>query len=98
MNKTIENFLSRFHYYGNNINDVFTLGCCYWFALILLLRFAKEDAEIMYDQVMCHFGTKINDRVYDITGDVTDRYQWIPWSEVDDELLRKRIIRDCIMF
>lgn len=33
----------------------------------------------------------------DIT-DVTFKYEWKPWSEVDDELLRARIIRDCIMF
>ena len=49
-------------------------------------------------QTSNHFGTKINGRVYDITGDVTFKYEWKPWSEVDDELLRARIIRDCIMF
>ena len=52
----------------------------------------------MYDEVINHFGTEINGRVYDITGDVTFKYKWKQWSEVDNELLRARIIRDYIMF
>lgn len=52
----------------------------------------------MYDEIENHFGTKVNGRVYDITGDVTFKYEWKAWSDVDDELPRSRIIRDCIMF
>lgn len=94
----VENFLKRFHF-SENINDVFISGCCYWFAKILYDRFALTyGAVIMYDEVENHFGTKIAGRVYDITGDVTLKYEWKAWSDVDDELLRSRIIRDCIMF
>ena len=52
----------------------------------------------MYDQVENHFVTQIQGRLYDITGDVTEKYQVKPWDALDDELLKKRIIRDCILF
>ena len=94
----VAQFLKRFHF-SEDITDVFSNGCCYWFAKILYDRFAlTHGATIMYDEVINHFGTKINGRVYDITGDVTFKYEWKPWSELGDELLRARIIRDCIMF
>lgn len=97
MDEDIHKFLERFHSY-DKIDDVFTRGCCYWFAAILFRRFIRESAEIVYDQIANHFGTRIKGRVYDITGDVTDNYHWEPWLGIDDELLRQRIIRDCIMF
>lgn len=93
----IDNFLKRFHS-SNNIDEVFTSGCCYWFAVILFGRFIREGAEIMYDDVANHFGTKIGNKVYDITGDVTDSYNWLPWNDINDESHRKRIEKDCIMF
>lgn len=43
-------------------------------------------------------GTQIQGRLYDITGDVTEKYQVKPWDALDDGLLKKRIIRDCILF
>lgn len=95
---SVADFLKRFHS-GDSITDVFSNGCCYWFARILFERFSmSHGAVIMYDDVMNHFGTKIQGKVYDITGDVTLQYEWKPWSDVDDELLRARIIRDCILF
>lgn len=76
---------------------VFTQGCCFWFASILCERF-PTNSRIMYDQVMNHFVAEIDGRLYDITGDVTDSYNVEPWDELDDDLLRQRIVRDCIMF
>lgn len=93
----ISHFLKRFHSY-NEVDDVFTRGCCYWFAIILFFRFESKKPEIMYDDIANHFGTRVGDRVFDITGDVTSEYQWKPWSEMDDELHRSRIERDCINF
>lgn len=78
--------------------DIFTSGCCYWMAYILAERFRDDDAIIMYDEVMNHFGTMIDGVVYDITGDVTGFYDWQPWDSIDDALLRSHIIRDCINF
>lgn len=94
----VEQFIKRFHPESEDVVDVFTCGCCYWFAFILRHRFFTDDSEIMIDKVMNHFGTRIGDRVYDITGDVTDEYFWTPWCFVDDEKYKSKIIRDCIEF
>jgi len=95
MQTKVNMFLRRFHE-NRDVDTVFTCGCCYWFAVILHLRFPQST--IMYDQIANHFVTKIGDRLFDVTGDVTDQYDVIPWDELDDSLLRARIVRDCIMF
>ena len=96
-------FIGRFMHDGINVRtevvEAFTCGCCYWFAHILAARFGDEyGAEIVVDYVANHFGTRIRGRVYDITGDVTEGHTWEPWDACDDDLLRKRITDDCIMF
>ena len=97
-NTEMESFLRRFHV-SNDIDVVFTNGCCYWFSLIIYERFREDGAVVMYSTKSNHFGTKLsNGRVYDITGDVTDMYDWAPWELFDDELEKARIIRDCVMF
>ena len=93
----ISRFLRRFHAGNETVNEVFTQGCCFWFADILCKRF-PEHSRLMYDQVANHFVAEIDGRLYDITGDVTDTYKVEPWDELEDDLLRSRIIRDCIMF
>lgn len=95
--KDVENFLKRFHL-SENVDEVFTCGCCYWFAAVLFGRFIRDGATIMYDEVANHFGTRIQGKVYDITGDVTNKYKWVSWESITDSSLRARIVRDCIMF
>ena len=92
----VGNFLKRFHT-DNNIDKVFTGDCCYWFALILFRRFIRDGATIMYDKTKNYFGTKINGRVYDISGDVTDIYDWVLWSELTDDY-KEQVTCNCIMF
>lgn len=96
MDITVVNFLKRFHS-DKDIDVVFTNGCCYWFAEILCRRF-PERSRLMYDQVANHFVVEMDSCLYDITGNVTDEYDVKPWDELDDDLLKQRIIRDCIMF
>lgn len=92
---TPDNFIN--HFANQGTIDTFTSGCCYWFAFILHERF--KGSEIMYDPVINHFGTKINGRIYDITGDITDKYNFIVWDEyIEDGLERQRIIDCCIDF
>lgn len=55
--------------YKNEIEYIFMNGQCYWFSFILKERF---KGEIYYVPVYIHFITKINDRYYDITGEVTN--------------------------
>lgn len=97
MATAIDNFIQRFHEHDST-DDTFQFGCCYWFAYILFRRFLRDGARIMYDQVANHFGAQIFGRVYDITGDVTNKYNWEQFDKLEDESLKNRIIRDCIMF
>lgn len=95
----INQFIRHFQTNEGTITT-FTCGCCYWFAVILFIRFMPDGAQIVYDQVDNHFATMIGDRVYDITGDVTDGHNWVLWRSMRylDELLTSRIVRDCINF
>lgn len=94
----INQFINHFHSIAedDNITDVFTCGCCYWFAHILCTRFKK--AVMMYDPIINHFAARIDGRLYDITGDVTDKYTMIEWENFDDDLEKQRIIDYCIDF
>ena len=94
--KDVDDFLKRFHT-SDNIDDIFAHNC-YWFAAILFGRFIRDGATIMYDHATNRFGTKIRCRVYDISGDVTSKYQWVPWESITDSSLRESISREHIMF
>ena len=52
----------------------------------------------MIDYIANHFGCNINNKVYDITGDVTDKYNWKYWSFCTDRNLRSQIMSECIYF
>lgn len=95
-------FIGRFSTDGwkerSDVIECFSFGCCWWFAYILSVRFAGYGSDIMVDYSSNHFGCKIGERVYDITGDVTDAYKWEQWRECADETLKKRIEECCIMF
>lgn len=93
----VSKFLERFHI-TKEVNTVFTSEAHYWFAYILYRRFIRNGAVLMYSSDDNYFGTKICGKVYDITGDVTNKYNWMPWLEFEDETEKERIIRDYIMF
>lgn len=96
-------FINRFTDSGKRkeVIETFTCGCCYWFAYILKKRFDPNHAAyIMYDDIANHFGCRIDGYVYDITGDVSDNYNWKYWEDYvpDDTSETMRIIHDCINF
>jgi len=95
MREEVLRFISRFAT-EQAVIDVFTQGCCYWFAEILRVRFRGD---IVYDTVENHFACMIGDAAFDITGDVTDGHNWRPWLEVlwEDRARGDRIYRDCIL-
>ena len=101
MEKTVLAFISEFTNKGQwqEVITSFTCGNCYWFAWILQGRFFNSNVTIVYDEIANHFGCAIDNKVYDITGDVTNNYNWDNWSEVylRDPLLGDRIIRDCVL-
>lgn len=104
LHSTVMKFIARFTNNGKcqEVIDTFSYGCCYWFAEILYERFFMEVDEcyLMYDPVINHWACKIEDRIYDITGDVTFNYEWEYWEsfKYEDELLTSHLFRDCINF
>lgn len=103
MEEKVQKFLNRLTHNGKyeQVIDTFSNGCCYYASIMLHERFLTEAiTEIMYDDIANHFGCLIDDRIYDITGDVTNKYDWQYWPEfaLQDKLLTDRIIRDCIDF
>lgn len=94
-------FIKRFTGSPENeaVIETFTSGCCYWFAEILYQRFCSEyvDCAIFYDQIENHFVCRIKGKFWDITGEV--HYpNAVLWDSFEDQLEKKRIIRNCIRF
>lgn len=94
----VETFISRFKFnYKKELEYIFTSGNCYYFAVILKDRF---NGEIYYLPIENHFISKINNKYYDITGEIGFNevpYKWDIYKEFD----RKQyeiITRDCIRF
>lgn len=95
-------FIGRFSHGSNGVRqevvEAFTGGCCVWFARILEERFISLNPEIVADYAKNHFGTRINGRVYDITGDVTEGHNWELWADCAEPVKLLRITQDCIYF
>ena len=83
------------HFRNPGTIDVFTNGCCYWFAKILAERF---DGMIMYNPIDNHFATYIKNILYDITGRIKMDNEWVDWDEYKliDPLDSRRVIKYCI--
>ena len=97
----IEKFISDFKQYERShvLFNTFSYGYCYYFAVILKARFPQ--GEIMYHHTN-HYMLGLGGRLYDITGDCTDKYDdnmLCKWDELNDEdsLLYNRLVRDCII-
>lgn len=88
-------FIKRFE----KSEHTFTNGCCYWFTQILRQRFGGNT---MYLPVFGHFIQEINGRLYDVTGDVTDKYSnadkydWQTYVLADSSNYA-RIYHDCVL-
>jgi len=97
----ILNFIKRFQNEGTI--KTFTQGCCYWFAYILNYRFCsfEPESQIMYNDKENHYACYINNKLYDITGEIPMTSDWVWWNEYQykgDELVVERLYRDCIDF
>ena len=96
----VHRFIDNFTMYDKRgeVTKTFTQGMCYWFAFILHNRFPK-DSEIMYYAVGNHFACRIGDRIFDITGDITNKNLFFePWEEykLRDPLETARLQVYCI--
>ncbi len=88
------------HFQNEGTIKTFTEGCCYWFAKILCERFEMDHYRtmLMYNNIDGHFATKINGRLYDITGELNETADWKIWDEFQENepIYSKTVIRDCI--
>ena len=95
----IEDYIQQFRQFGTDVVDCFSNGMCYQFMIILRKRFGPFCTTPVYDEVINHFATEIDGRIYDITGDITDgpQYHWKRWTAVcaEDHKHANRICRDC---
>jgi hypothetical protein len=104
----IDNFKQEFNANSSIVDDFFSFGHCYHFAVILKDLF---NGEIMYNPTENHFATKINvetswyandeemeDRLYDITGRIELTDEWVSWKTFCEEepLESDRIKEQCI--
>lgn len=91
MDDNILRFIGLFH------NDpIYLNGLCYWFGMILMLRF---NGSLKYTD-NGHFVCEINNKLYDATGDVTEKYKrCVRWTKLMEEdcLLANRILHECIL-
>lgn len=79
--------------------EIFTTGCCYYFALILNTRF---KGKIVYNDIDNHFAFKYEDRLYDITGEITNdlcKLSYVNWEDyiTIEPRNSERVIKDCIL-
>ena len=72
-------------------------GNCYYFAIILKDRF--PEGKIFYDVINGHFVFEYQDELYDWNGVHCLKGILVDWDNFDeyDSLLKKRIIRDCVL-
>lgn len=98
----ILDFITKFKAtHKEELEDVFSNGFCYYFAMILYFRFFKIGT-IMYIPIYNHFCYKVRNNYYDINGLILDDEMiklaepWDTYKEADS-LESFRIIRDCIL-
>lgn len=94
-------FIKGFRRFGNDVVSCFTRGYCYWFSVILSLRF--PGGTICYS-TMNHYVYRYKGRLYDITGDCTDEWNngyltvWEEYKRLENGSGHlKRLIECCIL-
>lgn len=95
MNKTSDeviSFINKFKSYNksNVLEKTFLEGYCYYFALILKERF--KEGKILYDKVENHFMFKYKNKLYDITGNATNKHKKENLSEEWNSTIEKQCI------
>lgn len=98
MKDQVLDFINKFKFkHARQLEQVFTSGNCYYFAVILRDRF---NGQIYYLPSANHFVCKVNNNYYDIEGEAhmnEQPFQWLKYRILYPTLSEK-IIRDCISF
>ena len=76
----VEGYISKITNCFNSgvVTNLLLNTCRGRFALDLCQRF--HPAELMFSERENHFGSLIDGVVYDVCGNVTNRYGWEPWT------------------
>lgn len=90
----VSRFIREFkNIFPEELEYTFYHGYCYWFALILASRFGGE---IWFNPSIIHFAAKIDEKLYDIYGEVTpglnpvtgefdeNKVEWIEWGKFQE--------------
>ena len=73
---SVSEFIQQFSDFNPAVSEMFrSRQFDYWFAQILFRRFINDGASILYSLSGVHFVVRIGGRLYDIDGDVTDKYE-----------------------
>lgn len=99
----IESFIKDFKNFGtsNEIIECFTRGNCYWFAFILKNRF--QNGQIYYN-TMNHFVFKYKNKLYDITGECTNKwdneglYNWDKYKKIENNSKYIKLLEHCCIY
>lgn len=94
--KEVLDFIQSFKFADTKaIEETFSCGKCYWFALILSERFLGT---ICYNPIDNHFVTLIDGNFYDINGVYQSSESLFTWEAFVkyDELQANIIARDCM--
>ena len=82
----VEKFIKRFVGGSEDIIDKFSNGYCYWFSVLLKNRFPEDE---IYYNSLNHFVFKYENKLYDITGDCTEKwnnkylYNWNDYIQLE---------------
>ena len=76
------------------MENVFTHGCCFWFAEILEIRFSGE---IYFNPDLVHFATLIEDQLFDINGLIDADDSWFNWEDYKTKNDTLSIFHTCIL-
>ena len=82
------------------LKEHFTCGYCYHFAVMLegVFKHGNRSVDLMYNPVENHFAAKINEKLYDINGEINDTEEWMTWTEYQkfEPLDSERVIKNCL--
>jgi hypothetical protein len=102
----ILDFIAKFNSHDclQVLEETFTNGFCYYFAVMLKARF--PEVVIYYDQIAGHFISLYQFKFYDVTGHLPkydapnqENVRLIEWNKMEayDELLFECVLNDCVL-
>lgn len=78
------------------IKEIFTNGACGRFSMILKKVFPQGKSYLLSE--VTHVVTEINGKLYDINGDVTEKYKDFEMEEITDEEMIEEILDENYSF